>query len=395
MNVLVYSGPGVSQNSLSYTISTLKQLLWPNYVVQTVSPNVLANEPWGPSCALLVLPGGRDLPYLSSLEGPAMATITKYVRSGGSYLGFCAGAYFASGRVEWEMGTPLEVKGDRPLKFFPGPSYGCAFPGFQYESESGARSVSITTPGGTRHHGLYYNGGGHFFMPEKMPGVTPLAYYDDEERPGMVAGVACEVEKGKAALWHVHLEFPVNCGLALEAAVRSSNVLDSEDIRKAESDRQILLRDTLRFLELEVDGGQAPGAPRPPSKPLPQLVVGRASQVHDIAEALYKLRDETSGLIIDANDTFQLHEASKNDSLPEIGEYKPNEVSDIRHIILFKETLPSTSLTPHFSIESYFACLAAAQSKYPTSSGPPLQSPIGDILIYGEVVTSTQTLLQR
>jgi biotin---protein ligase len=392
MNVLVYSGPGISQNSLSYTITTLRQLLQPNYVVQSVNPKVLATEPWGPSCALLVFPGGRDLPYLSSLEGPAMSTIAKYVRSGGSYLGFCAGAYFASGRVEWEMGTPLEVQGDRPLKFFPGPSHGCVYSGFQYESEKGARSVSIALPGGTHQHGLYYNGGGHFVMPESIPGIRPLAYYDDTDTPGLVAGVACEVEKGKAALWHVHLEFPANCGIALEAAARSSKVLSSEALLKSESDRLRLLRDTLKFLGLNVGGRGDPDVPQPPSKPLPQLLCGTQAQVDAVARALHQLRDEKSNLIEDANDTFQLHEATTNNVLPQINQ---DETVSIRHIAVFKDILPSSLLTPHFSVEAYFGSLLAAQRKYPTSPSPPLQSPIGSVLLYGEAVTSTQTLLQR
>jgi biotin---protein ligase len=393
MNVLVYSGPGISQNSLSYTISTLKQLLQPNYVVQSVSPKILVTEPWSPSCALLVFPGGRDLPYLSYLTGPAMATIAKYVRSGGSYLGFCAGAYFASGRVEWEIGTPIEVQGDRPLKFFPGPSHGCAYPGFQYESERGARSVSIALPEGTHQHGLYYNGGGHFVMPESIPGITALAYYDDNDKPGMVAGVACEVEKGKAALWHVHLEFPSNCNLALEAAARSSKVLSSEALLKSESDRQSLLRDTLEFLGLDIGGKDNSDVPQPPSKPLPQLLCGTQPQVDAIARALHQLRDEKLSLIEDANDTFQLHEATTNSALSQISQ--DEKTVDIRHIVVFNDAIPSGLLTPHFSIEAYFGNLANAQRKYPTSPSPPLQSPIGSVLLYGEAVTSTQTLLQR
>ncbi|KIM22941.1 hypothetical protein M408DRAFT_269108 [Serendipita vermifera MAFF 305830] len=391
MNVLVYDGPGVSQTSLSYTISTLKQLLQQNYVVQSISPKALKREPWAPSCALLVIPGGRDLPYLTSL-GPAMNTISKYVLSGGSYLGFCAGAYFASSRVEWEMGTPLEVQGDRPLKFFPGPSHGCVYPGFQYESENGARSISIVSPAGTRQHGLYYNGGGQFIMSDKMKGVTPLAYYVDDGQSGMVAGVSCEVGKGKAVLWHVHLEFPTNSDFALAAGSRSSTQLSPEDLLKSEQDRRALLRETLQFLGLSVSANNPRDAPQPPSKPLPQFLCGSSEQVSAIAKALRQLHEKDSDLIEDANDTFQLHDPAAGDELPDIS--LNADFPDIRHIIAFPNAIPSASLTSHFSLQSYFEHLENAQRRYSSPTTPPLQAPIGSVLLYGEAVTSTQTLLQ-
>lgn len=33
--------------------------------------------------------------------------IRQFVENGGTYIGFCAGAYFACNRVEFEIGTPL------------------------------------------------------------------------------------------------------------------------------------------------------------------------------------------------------------------------------------------------------------------------------------------------
>lgn len=57
------------------------------------------------------------------------AAHAEFVTQGGSYLGLCAGAYYACARVEFEPGTPLEVVGDRELAFFPGIAQGAAFPG--------------------------------------------------------------------------------------------------------------------------------------------------------------------------------------------------------------------------------------------------------------------------
>ena len=53
----------------------------------------------------------------------------EYVNGGGSYLGLCAGAYYACARVEFEMGSELEVVGERELAFFPGIGRGSVAPG--------------------------------------------------------------------------------------------------------------------------------------------------------------------------------------------------------------------------------------------------------------------------
>lgn len=115
--VLVYSGPGVSPLSLSHTILTLSLLLLPHYTVQPVSPQTLSTQPWEPSCALLVIPGGRDLPYVEELSAKTKVTrrIKEYVTEGGRYLGLCAGAYFGAEEVRFDTGGEMEVVGKRDL----------------------------------------------------------------------------------------------------------------------------------------------------------------------------------------------------------------------------------------------------------------------------------------
>ena len=115
--VLVYSGPGVSALSLSHTILTLSLILLPHYTVQPVSSSLLSTQPWEESCALLVIPGGRDLPFVEELEKQTRVTrrIKEWVSEGGRYLGICAGAYFASEEVRFDEGGEHEVIGKRDL----------------------------------------------------------------------------------------------------------------------------------------------------------------------------------------------------------------------------------------------------------------------------------------
>lgn len=74
---------------------------------------------------------GRQRWQVSSchLDHKWLTVFTGYVQSGGSYLGLCAGAYYASSQVEFEPGSTLEVVGDRELDFFPGTARGAAYPG--------------------------------------------------------------------------------------------------------------------------------------------------------------------------------------------------------------------------------------------------------------------------
>ena len=162
MNVLVYNGPGTTPGSVKHTTETLKDFLEPFYVVSTVSAKALQIEPWTSKAAAVVFPGGADIPYVRECKN-IIQKLKDFVRKeGGVFVGFCAGGYFASGRVEFAKGDPdLEVAGNRDLKFFPGIARGPAFGGFQYNSEVGARAAKLRLEDGSEFTS-YYNGGSLF-----------------------------------------------------------------------------------------------------------------------------------------------------------------------------------------------------------------------------------------
>lgn len=205
MNVLVYSGicfltgkikslkveigTGSTVESVRHCLYTLRRLLSPNYAVIPVTDTVILKEPWTASCALLVFPGGADMGYCRALNGEGNRRIEQYVRRGGSYLGFCAGGYYGSSRCEFEVGNKvLEVVGNRELGFFPGTCRGCAFKGFVYHSEAGAKAIELKVDKEAFKSGIvpqtfrsYYNGGGVFVDAGKFAaiGVETLATYVD------------------------------------------------------------------------------------------------------------------------------------------------------------------------------------------------------------------------
>ena len=166
------------------------------------------------------MPGGADLGYCRTLNGEGNRRIAQFVERGGCYLGFCAGAYYGSGRCEFEVGNKqLEVIGPRELGFFPGICRGLAFPGFVYNTEKGAKAPELKVHKSALGKGSapdlfrsYYNGGGVFVDAPSFrdKGVEVLAEYTQPLRVdsgnGTAAVVYCKVGEGGAVLSCTHPE---------------------------------------------------------------------------------------------------------------------------------------------------------------------------------------------
>ncbi|WP_316358604.1 BPL-N domain-containing protein [Candidatus Neptunichlamydia sp. REUL1] len=201
MKVLIYADEGVSSFSLQETLKTFR-MRYAN--VETIDHKILCNSDWEKETSLLIIPGGRDIPYDRKLKGKGTAKIRKFVEEGGSFLGICAGAYFASAEVIFEKGTPIEVHEKRELSFFPGAAVGALYPHspFVYESEKGSHASSVTFK--EDELSLYYNGGCTFKDAEKYPGITILArFHDAGDQPAIIH---CKVGKGSTILSGVHFE---------------------------------------------------------------------------------------------------------------------------------------------------------------------------------------------
>lgn len=218
------SGPGASPSAVSHARRELHRLLAPRYAVSIITAETLLNEPWQPSTACLVFPGGGDLGYCRALNGEGNRKIRRYVENGGKYIGFCAGGYYGCSSCEFEVGSKgMEVVGSRELAFFPGACRGSAFKGFEYNSDSGTLAARLKVrkeafalcgevPGSVR---TYANGGGMFEIEGKRKCVEVLAEYDgtiDVERRGDHAAAAaavvwCKVGEGAALLTGPHPEY--------------------------------------------------------------------------------------------------------------------------------------------------------------------------------------------
>lgn len=188
---------------------------------------------WTRKALLFVMPGGADIPYCRKLNGQANRHIDSFVRQGGAYLGICAGAYFASAGIEFDLGGELEVIGPRELKFFPGKVIGPVFQPFAYNSHVGARSVYLNTDLFNYPIPFFYQGGGHFCIEKTTSTTQILARYSKTDQAAIVL---CKVGQGLALLSGVHFEFePRAVPIPLEAEI----------LRKHSEERSIFVKDLL------------------------------------------------------------------------------------------------------------------------------------------------------
>ncbi|KAL8812884.1 MAG: hypothetical protein Q9223_000534 [Gallowayella weberi] len=421
MNILVYSGNGSTVESVRHCLYSLRRLLSPTYAVITVSGNAIIKEPWTASCALLVFPGGADLGYCRTLNGEGNRRIRQYVERGGRYLGLCAGGYYGSKRCEFEVGNKtMEVVGNRELAFFPGTCRGCAFSGFIYHSEEGTRASQLRTSKVALSKGSvpdvfrsYYNGGGVFVDAPKYKshGVEVLASFTEEldvdSGEGSASVVYCEIGDGAALLTSTHPEF---AAVNLDPQV---NVPGYDKIIKAlkEDDQQRadFLKACLLKLGLQVNQEQTAA----PSLSRLHLSSTEVSNTSVLVEALRDIITEQNGeeYIIDENDTFHLEKPSKwslgsvTDTLQSKADEKHESQQDrsigepdmnidynkvVKRLLVHDKDLPDCKDTPYFNHHAYVANL----KHYQNHSEGKCQT-FGHVLLYGEVVTSTNTLLEK
>ncbi|KAG6138797.1 hypothetical protein E4U38_000286 [Claviceps purpurea] len=417
LNVLVYTGTGTTTESVRQCIDSFRRLLSPNYAVIPISESVLLKEPWQPTCALLVIPGGADLGYCRVLNGLGNRLISDYVRRGGAYLGLCAGAYYGSGRCEFEVGNkPLEVVGSRELAFFPGTCRGGAFRGFEYHSEKGARAAILRVAKGSFEEKLadtfasYYNGGGVFVDATTVTGrkVEVLASYQDDldvdGGHGKAALVLCHVGEGLAMLSGTHPEFaPANLSPQPGIPEYADLIRTLQEHNEA---RLAFLRACLRKLGLEVSAAE--------NASVPILSSIHLTAVHGshVSELLYSWAPVIEGegddeYIRGEGDTFRIHSDQNGLTVRDLKALRGLPADDDRDdaagetagildysavtkvIVAHEKDLPTTEMTPRFDHKLYYANLARFQLMEEGAES------WGNVLMYGDVVTSTNSLLER
>lgn len=203
--ILLYCGQGVGRMSYKLTFIGLQNELGDSFQVHPVFAHDFLAPGWEEKTALVVFPGGRDIPYHLALKGEPNSRISGYVASGGKYLGICAGAYYASSQIEYEKGLPGEIVEKRELAFFPGKAIGPASGVFCSQGGKYAEMAPIVWKQEKKSHPLYFNQGCFFETPDKHANTLVLATYEKLQQPAILL---CEVGKGRALLSGIHPEFP-------------------------------------------------------------------------------------------------------------------------------------------------------------------------------------------
>jgi biotin---protein ligase len=386
----------------------------------------------------VVFPGGADQGYCRTLNGEGNRRIRRFVEAGGAYVGFCAGGYYGSGRCEFEVGNKiLEVIGDRELAFFPGIDRGGAFSGFVYNSEKGARAAELQVnktalPLGSVPHVFrsYYNGGGVFVDAAKYKdqGVEVLASYTEniavDSGKGAAAVVYCKTGQGAALLTGPHPEFvflgkPADNWSLTRPRFVAANLEQKEDVPGFDKVVEVLAGDEKHRMDFMKACLTKLGLKVTEEQTVPSL-----SRIHlsslptsTTRELLASLKETTTmeegeEYIKDDNDRFHIvkhsawslgtlytalpstlkQEGKTDHDAGSAGE--TNRIVDYNSItkeVLFHEIdHPVFEQTPYFNHHSYYSNL----SDYQTAT-PQAKSQFGNHLLYGEVVTSTNTLLEK
>ena len=204
--ILIYSDLGVSDTSVREVFNWLSQQLSKNICqICIVDANYIKKNELAHDVKLIIIPGGRSLPYYYRLGDIGNQKIRAYVKNGGNYLGICAGAYYGASHTIFSKGEEIEVIKNGALNFYQGVAEGPIYDRkFQYGSEKGAWA-SVITYNGVRGYIVYYNGGCHFYSKNHQKRVKNLATYQDFGNKNAI--IECTYYQGKAILSGVHFEF--------------------------------------------------------------------------------------------------------------------------------------------------------------------------------------------
>lgn len=205
--IAVYSDQGVDSFSQFCTINFFSKI-YPKSVFSKLSATHIISGFLSktPKFDIFIMPGGADLPYCNLLNGQGNQYIQEYVKNGGIYIGICAGAYYASNKIIFAKNTPLEVSGNRELKFFKGNCIGPINEDFQYGTHETAKFIDIFMKNDLeKEYYCYTNGGGYF---ENIDDENEIvAYGKNKEKVIAPIMVKSNIGKGKVLLSGVHYEF--------------------------------------------------------------------------------------------------------------------------------------------------------------------------------------------
>ena len=315
----------------------LRSILSPNYAVQPIALDALVDKPWASTCALLVMlsASGSDL-------APAVSAINTYIRNGGSLLAIGASA---------AMTEPEDIGvvrlSDLSLTFrLPVNSHSVGI-----KLATGDQLADVTDSVDSDGLDALVH----------APGIEVLATYAPPSPSTKIAAVRYK----RAVIWRPHIDNDSTPPASVNTALRNS---------------------------LSALGLQLPSQETPETEPLlPQFLASSKARPHAVGRILaalggslgtFDFKDTTN------KDTFRFHPLQDAASVLQL------PPSDVKHIIACGGgELPAADLTNLFNLKEYFRSLDDART--PTEENDDGSWGFGEVILYGEVVTSTQTMLDK
>ncbi|KAK8814164.1 hypothetical protein WA158_008026 [Blastocystis sp. Blastoise] len=221
-DIYVYADDGAGVSSRLMAVHSLRMFTDPScYNVKLINADDFQKKNWEDNAALVLFPGGADRYYCQKLStrrgNGSIKRIKQWVEEGGRFVGICAGAYFATERVEFGMGTNIQVADDRELGLFHGKAVGPALSGFSYTSNGGSYSVDFSFFDDIHKQnrvGTSFYKGGPYFVPSvtEVPNYSyiPILHYKRQKEllcpENSLAGVLTKNGKGMSLLTALHIE---------------------------------------------------------------------------------------------------------------------------------------------------------------------------------------------
>lgn len=140
--------------------------------------------------------------------------------------------------------------------------------------------------------------------------------------------------------------------------------------------------------------------------PLPQFLTSTPQKSALVGQVMEALAAPQSGsqlsVFKDANDEFHFHSFQESSELLELTRAKShsgenNDQATLQPkdvVVCLDGSLPPPKLTPLFDLKLFYEALSAAYEKE-GSAGNAETWRMGEVLLYGETVTSTQTMLDK